>query len=155
MKTELRLAALVLTVLAGLGSAPAVLAQTTDTPLAETRPSGAQTVAHGTFRDGDPIHRGSGALEVLRTGDGGIVVRLENMQIVPGPNLFVYLAADPDPLFPEDVTASFVSLGKLKSRAGDQNYVVPEGVDLSKWGSVVVWCDTFMVPFAVASIERR
>lgn len=65
------------------------------------------------------------------------------MKIVPGPNLFVYLVAEPDPLFPEDVTAKFLSLGKLRSLTGDQSYAVPEDVDLAAWGSVVVWCDTF------------
>ena len=47
----------------------------------------------------------------------------------------------------------FRDLGKLKSRFGDQNYPVPEGVDIAAYGSVVVWCDTFKVQFAVAALE--
>lgn len=76
------------------------------------------------------------------------------MQIVPGPNLFVYLAENEDPLFPEDVSAKFLSLGKLKSLTGDQTYAIPADVDLTAWGSVVVWCDTFKTTFAVATIEH-
>jgi hypothetical protein len=108
----------------------------------------------GTFRDGDAIHRGSGDLRIVRSDDGTVRVDMRGMQIVPGPNLFVYLVAEPDPLFPEDVTAKFRSLGKLKGLTGDQSYVVPAGVDIAEWGSVVVWCDTFKTAFAIATIRR-
>jgi hypothetical protein len=77
------------------------------------------------------------------------------MQIVPGPNLFVYLVENEDPLFPEDVSAKFLSVGKLKSLTGDQSYDIPTDVELAAWGSVVVWCNTFKTAFAVASIEGR
>ena len=77
------------------------------------------------------------------------------MQIVPGPNLFVYLVENEDPLFPEDVSAKFLSVGKLKSLTGDQSYDIPADVELAAWGSVVVWCNTFKTAFAVASIEGR
>jgi len=109
----------------------------------------------GEFRDGDPVHRGSGDLRISRADSGERRVELLDMQIVPGPNLFVYLVENDDPLFPEDVTAKFLSLGKLKNLTGDQSYAVPADVDLAAWGSVVVWCDTFETAFAVATIERR
>lgn len=122
--------------------------------LAEPPPAGAVAVRTGTLRDGDPVHRGSGNALVLKLPDGSHVVRLENLEVVPGPNLLVYLVAHEDPLFPEDVTAGFRSLGRLKSRFGDQNYAVPDGVDLADYGSVVVWCDTFQVQFAVAALDN-
>lgn len=128
-------------------------AQSSETRLSEPRPVGAKRLAHGVFRDGDPVHRGSGGLEILKTPEGKVVVRVENLQIVPGPNLLMYLVRDEDPLFPEDITAGFASLGLLKGRTGDQNYAVPAEIDVREWGSVVVWCDTFMVAFAVATIE--
>lgn len=109
----------------------------------------------GTFRDGDPIHRGSGNLRISRTDDGTRRVELLGMQIVPGTNLFVYLVENEDPLFPEDVSAKFLSLGKLVSLTGDQSYDIPADVELAAWGSVVVWCDTFKTTFAVARIEGR
>jgi hypothetical protein len=125
----------------------------TDARLAEPLPAGATAMRTGTLRDGDPIHRGSGTALILKLPDGSHVVRLENLEVVPGPNLLVYLVAHEDPLFPEDVTAGFRNLGTLKSRFGEQNYPVPEGVDLTAYGSVVVWCDTFKVQFAVAALE--
>ena len=112
------------------------------------------TLGTGTFRDGDPIHRGFGNLRIAAEDSGARTVELLGMQIVPGPNLFVYLVEDEDPLFPEDVLAKFHSLGKLKSLTGDQSYAIPVNVDLAAWGSVVVWCDSFKTAFAVATIKR-
>jgi hypothetical protein len=133
---------------------PATLqAQSSETRLSEPRPVDAERLARGVFRDGDPVHRGSGGLEILKTPEGEVVVRLEDLQTVPGPNLLVYLVRDEDPLFPEDVTAAFTTLGGLKARTGDQNYAVPAEIDVREWGSVVVWCDTFKVAFAIATIE--
>ncbi|MGB0625894.1 MAG: DM13 domain-containing protein [Alphaproteobacteria bacterium] len=114
----------------------------------------ARLLAAGEFRDGDPVHRGSGDLRITQMDGGTRLVEMRNMEIVPGPNLLVDLVAESDPLFPEDVTAKFVSLGKLKSLAGDHDYAIPEDVNLDDWGSVVVWCDTFKTAFTVATIER-
>lgn len=134
---------------------PATLqAQSSETGLSEPRPVDAERLAHGVFRDGDPVHRGSGGLEILKTHEDKVVVRLENLEVVPGPDLLVYLVREADPLFPEDITAGFTSLGTLKGRTGDQNYAVPAGVEIRDWGSVVVWCNTFNVAFAIATIER-
>ncbi len=124
----------------------------TDERLTEPLPADAKDVRTGELRDGDPVHRGSGTARLLKLPDGSYVVRLENLEVVPGPTLFVYLVAHEDPLFPEDVTDGFRDLGPLKSRFGDQNYVVPDDVDLAAYGSVVVWCKTFKTQFAVASL---
>ena len=115
----------------------------------------ASILANGEFRDGDPVHRGSGKLRISRTAAGARRADLLDMEIVPGPNLLVYLVGNDDPLFPEDVTENFRSLGKLKSLTGDQSYPIPADVDLAAWGSVVVWCDTFKTAFAVATIQRN
>ncbi|NKB49778.1 MAG: hypothetical protein GKS02_10515 [Alphaproteobacteria bacterium] len=143
--------------LLGLSGGPAqsrmVELAASDKRLAEPLPVGAETVRSGELRDGDPVHRGSGGALILKLPDGRHIVRLENLEVVPGPNLLVYLVGHEDPLFPEDVTADFRSLGRLKSLIGDQNYPVPEGVDISAYGSIVVWCDTFMLQFAVAALN--
>lgn len=133
------------------GTAPA-LAQSSESHISEAFPAGAKQIASGEFRDGDPGHTGSGQLKILKAPDGQTILRLENFQTKPGPDLYVYLAKDPDPLFPEDVTAAFVSLGDLKGQTGNQNYVVPADINLSDWHSVAVWCDAYRVLFAVATI---
>ena len=153
---RIALAAMGLLLLSSAGTSaqsPTVELAASDDRLAEPLPAGADAMRSGALRDGDPIHRGSGTALLLKLPDGSHVVRLENLEVVRGPTLFVYLVAHEDPLFPEDVTAGFRDLGVLKSRFGEQNYPVPDGVDVAAYGSVVVWCDTFNVQFAVAALE--
>ena len=70
-----------------------------------------------------------------------------------GPDLYVYLVAAAD--VPDDETverAGYVSLGRLKGNVGDQNYTVPVGLDVSRYRTVVVWCQRFGVSFAAAPL---
>ncbi|OFZ88567.1 MAG: hypothetical protein A3F74_13440 [Betaproteobacteria bacterium RIFCSPLOWO2_12_FULL_62_58] len=47
----------------------------------------------------------------------------------------------------------YVDLGRLKAFKGSQNYPVPPGVDLSKYGSVVIWCERFGVLISPAGLK--
>ena len=49
--------------------------------------------------------------------------------------------------------AGFVDLGKLKGNRGNQNYEIPDGVDVAAQGSVVIYCMPFHVIFSVASLR--
>jgi len=46
----------------------------------------------------------------------------------------------------------FVDLGPLRAFKGSQNYDVPAGVDVTKYGSVVVWCEQFGVLISPAKL---
>jgi hypothetical protein len=46
----------------------------------------------------------------------------------------------------------FVDLGRLKAFKGSQNYEIPTGVDIGKFGSVVVWCEQFGVLISPARL---
>jgi len=39
----------------------------------------------------------------------------------------------------------FVDLGRLRAFKGSQNYDIPAGVEIAKFGSVVIWCEQFGV----------
>lgn len=151
VRSTMRAVILAFALTIGLGTPGS--AQTGSRVLAEPAPRNQILVAEGVFHDGDPAHRGSGLVRVYRAQEGDLMLRLESIAIGSGPDLFVYLAADPDPLFPEDVLAGYLSLGRLKGRFGDQNYAIPDGADLGEWGSVVVWCEEFSVAFAIAPLK--
>lgn len=108
----------------------------------------------GTFRDGDPGHRAAGSLAIWRDESNQVTVEIRQLQIADGPDLYVYFVANPDPLFPEDVKEKFLSLGRLKEPAGNQTYSVPEGINMSDWGCIAVWCEAYTKIFAVGTIER-
>ena len=85
--------------------------------------------------------------------DGKRILRLTNFRTSNGPDVHVYLIAAPDAK--DDATvknAAFVDLGILKGNIGDQNYDVPDAVDLGKYRAVTIWCKRFSVNFGTAPL---
>ncbi len=108
----------------------------------------------GSFRDADSFHRGSGDATIYSAPGGGLLLRLEDLNVTNGPALHVILSPHPDPMRPSDVKQpGYVDLGPLKGNRGDQNYMIPAGVDASAMGSVVIYCKPFSVVFSVASLN--
>lgn len=109
----------------------------------------------GTFRDGEPLHHGSGQVSIYQLPDGSRILRLENFNVTNGPDLHVYLSAHPNPTSSAEVRqAGYVDLGSLKGNVGDQNYQIPADVDLNIQVSVVIYCQPFHVIFSVASLTE-
>ncbi len=92
-------------------------------------------------------HRASGAAAVYRLSDGSHLVRLENVDIEPGPGYGVYLVPGADRQDPK----GGVRLAGLKATRGSHNYRVPASFRLSGEQTVLVWCEPFDVPIAVAT----
>ena len=93
---------------------------------------------------GDGIHYAQGSAKVIPVSEGSIL-RLEDFRSTNGPDLYVYLSSDKD-------AKDFVSLGKLKANIGNQNYEIPDGTDLSKYDTVLIWCQQFSVLFGSAEL---
>ena len=94
---------------------------------------------------GDGIHDAQGKTFVLTLDDGSEFLRFEDFKATNGPDLYVYLATD-------EKASEFVNLGKLKANMGNQNYEIPDGVDLSKYDKVLIWCKAFSVLFGSAEL---
>ncbi|UVS69383.1 DM13 domain-containing protein [Nitrososphaera viennensis] len=100
----------------------------------------------GTFAGaGDGFHNAEGTARVLHLGSGSSVLRLEEFKVTNGPDLYVYLSADKS-------NADYVSLGRLKASSGNQNYDLPDGIDLSRYDNVIIWCQSFSVYFGGAQL---
>ncbi|MCP4385349.1 MAG: DM13 domain-containing protein [Hyphomicrobiales bacterium] len=111
------------------------------------------TIATGQFTDADSAHRGSGTAMLLETAGGVGVVRFTDFEVTNGPDLEVWLVKAADITSASDVTGSeWLSLGQLKGNIGDQNYLIPEGTNLSEYKSVVIWCEQFGVLFSPATL---
>ena len=97
---------------------------------------------NGTFRrdlpGSDFLHWGEGAVTV-----GPKVITLMG-RVSPGPDYKLYLS----PEYVED-KAAFLRVKAQAVRVGDvktfENFVVPipESIDLARYNTVVVWCETF------------
>ena len=136
---------------------PTATAEPTATPAPEPTATAEATVLllkSGSFRDADSFHKGSGTATIFRGPDGTLVLRLEDFGVTNGPDLHVYLSPHPDPQNPSQVkTAGYVDLGELKGNVGNQNYFIPEGVDVGPQQSVVIYCVPFSVVFSVAPLQ--
>jgi hypothetical protein len=111
----------------------------------------ARALAAGEFHS--VAHETHGTATIQDLGDGRRVLRLTQFATSNGPDVRVYLVASPDAKDNETVTkAGFVEVGKLKGNQGDQNYDVPEDLDLSRYRSVTIWCRRFGVNFATAPL---
>ncbi len=100
-------------------------------------------------------HETKGTATVYQLPDGKRALRLTDFQTSNGPDVQVYLVAAADASDNDTVTRSgFVRLGDLKGNIGDQNYDVPDEVDLSKYRAVTIWCRRFGVNFATAPLAK-
>ena len=98
----------------------------------------------------DPVHYGKGKVTVYQD----LVHLGGDFEVGPGPKFHVYLVPETNVIPSTNVAKTmFVDLGRLKAFRGSQNYPVPEGVDLSKFGSVVVWCEQFGVLISPAALK--
>ena len=95
----------------------------------------------------DGIHNAEGVAKVIPLQqDDANVLRLENLKVTNGPDLYVYLSTDKS-------ASDFINLGKLKANNGNQNYNIPPGTDLTNYDNVLIWCKAFSVLFGSAELK--
>ena len=95
---------------------------------------------------GDGIHDAQGVTYTIPLENGENVLRLEDFKSTNGPDLYVYLSTDKH-------ASDFVNLGELKANSGNQNYEIPNDVDLDKYNTVLIWCKAFGVLFGSAELS--
>jgi hypothetical protein len=109
-------------------------------------------LARGTFvhaNPSDPIHYGKGRVTVYE----GLLHLEPDFEVGPGPKFHVYLVPEKEVVSSTNVARTmYVDLGRLKAFKGSQNYEVPAGVDIAKYGSVVIWCEQFGVLISPAKL---
>lgn len=137
--------------------APATRPTTAPTPTKPTTAPAARELARGTFVSHE--HGTTGTVRVVALPDGRRLLRIDDLDTSNGPDLRVWIT-DAPVLTGRDGWRVFddgehVELGRLKGNRGSQNYVLPESVDLSRLGSVSIWCDRFAVSFGAAALQLR
>lgn len=128
----------------------------TNLPEVTEAPVAPKTLSSGSFISHE--HQTTGTVRILELADGSRVLRLENFDTSNGPDLEVWLSdaaviEGPAGWFLAD-DGDYVSLGKLKGNKGDQNYVIPPELDLSRFSSVSIWCVRFSVSFGAAELAK-
>ena len=103
------------------------------------------THASGEFSGTDDFHFGRGTASLIEVRPGRFHLRLEDFSVRNGPDLYVYLSTAAD-----DYAKGSLELGRLKATDGSFGYDVPEGTDVSRFRSAIIWCKQFSHLFAVA-----
>lgn len=99
----------------------------------------------------EPIaHSATGTATTIRTASGERVLTLTDFEVDNGPDLRVYLVAGP--ARDESEVDEYKDLGGLKGNKGNQQYALPQGLDLQRYSTVVIWCRAFSVNFARAPL---
>ena len=133
----------------------ATMAKMDNTMTEPTMPamSSAMALSMGNFRDADSFHKGSGTATVYQLEDGSHVLRFEDFRVTNGPDLRVLLSKAADIANKGEFQQyEYVELDRLKGNIGNQNYVIPADLDVSQYGSVVIYCKPFQVLFSVAPL---
>jgi hypothetical protein len=108
-------------------------------------------LARGVFHS--VAHETTGVAAVYRLDDGKLVLRLTDFATSNGPDVHVYLIAATDATDNPAVTeAGFIELGPIKGNKGNQNYALPDVVDLDRYRAVTIWCKRFSVNFGTAPL---
>jgi hypothetical protein len=101
----------------------------------------------GSFADaGDGFHHVRSMVKIYTLADGKSILRLEDFKSTNGPDVYVYLSTDKK-------ASDSVNVGRLKGNIGNQNYEIPQDVDLSKYNLVLIWCRAFSVLFGSAELQ--
>jgi hypothetical protein len=111
--------------------------------------------ATGTFHG--QVHATSGKVAIYDGKNAEKTLRLTQFKTSNGPDVHVVLIAANDAMDNDnflDKKIDRVELGKLKGNEGDQNYTIPAGTDLSKFKTVVIYCERFNATFGAAPLEK-
>ena len=113
-----------------------------------------KTAASGEFHNADSVHHGKGTATIFENASGTKVLRFTNFEATNGPDLKVWLVKAANLKASADVKASaWVGLGPLKGNIGDQNYIIPNDINVADYKSVAIWCEQFGVLFSAADLQ--
>jgi hypothetical protein len=114
-------------------------------------------VSVGRFARLDPVRWAQGEVTIYRQTDAPPVVRLENFSTARGPDLHVFLSRSTEPQTPEEMRLdeAEIDLGRLQGDFGAQNFVMPQGSDVTGYNSVVLYSPSLDMIYSYAPLFVR
>ena len=104
--------------------------------------SGTQQLAQADFQK--KTYSLKGGITVEQRGSQTVIVFSDDFRTKNGPDLKVFLSRnDVASSTGTNATSNAVRLGKLKDNRGGQEYVLPAGVNIADFNSVLVHCEAF------------
>lgn len=109
----------------------------------------ASILASGDFQKSE--HPTSGTAQIVMVNGKKYLKFDSSFQSDSGLDLFVILHRQDSPK--SYGKSDYVSLGRLKKVSGQQMYSIPNGVNIAKFKSVVIWCRKFNATFGFAPLN--
>lgn len=135
-----------------------VVEQQIDTPLHEPplpamARSRGRVIARGEFY---PVERsGRGEVLLYRLSRKRLALRLRGFRTSNNLDLAVWVSANRRPRTSRDAFRStHLEIASLKSTRGEQNYLLPRSLRVSRVRSVVIWCRPIRIAYAAARLRR-
>lgn len=121
-------------------------------PMPEMAEPDATVLARGTFYDMDQTGRGE--VIVYELPDGTHALRLEDFYVTPDVDLEIRLSPQERPETTEafDVERSEY-IATLEPTTGSMNFRVPDGIDPTRFESVVIWCPPIHEAYSGATLS--
>lgn len=87
-----------------------------------------------------------GSAQIISSPEKTQIIFDDHFRTKGGPDLKVYLSKKPlSELKNNSVNTHSVKIGVLKAKKGEQSYVIPDGISLSDFKSVVIHCEAYSV----------
>lgn len=130
--------------------------QQIDSPLVEPAPAGlASAKVLGTAKVYNVDREGEGTAKLYELPNGTRLIRLEDFFVSLNSDLELRLSELANPKTTDEAaTAPFKVVAPLKATIGTMNYEVPKDIDVSKYQSIVIWCEITRNAYAAATIQR-
>lgn len=109
-------------------------------------------ISFGEFTPVQDQKPAKGEVRLFRLGTGEHLLRIENLSVVRGPGLHIYLTEKPSARTANAILSDFIDLGELRAQSGSLNYLIPAEIDLNGYRGVVIFTPYFNDIYATASI---
>ncbi len=123
-----------------------------EAPLPAMNAKGGRVLASGQFY---PIERrGRGKVDLYELPGDRLALRFEGFETSSNTDLFVWLSEAGRPRTTRQALRSrHDEFAPLKSTAGEQNYLLPKGVEADSVRSVVIWCQPIRIAYTAAMLR--
>lgn len=116
-------------------------------------PAGSVVLRRGEFVTLDAIRGASGDLVIYQQPDQTRLLRIENFEMTPAPDVHIIFTRNPDPLDERGVGVDYIDVGALKGAFGNQHYAVPAGVDFGVYPILVLYSVEYELVISTATLR--
>ncbi len=116
------------------------------------------TVASGTFQPINAVLWAQGTVSVYQDATNELLLRIQDLRMLGGPDLHVELSAAQSPATAADLSANGVDpldVAQLQASDGSQNYILPNDTDLTQYHTVVIYSTSLDMVYSYAPLFVR